>query len=373
MTGLIDARAGRRMHDTLPTHPHLDLSTRWSALRAEQPRLRIRDAAASLGVSELELRATTLVDRPLHEPGALLLAPAGIRALLGELHTLGEVMALTRNEAAVHEKIGCWEPLSIRGDVGLVLDDPIDLRLFLTHWAHALAVAEPIEHGPEAGRLRLGLHFFDAQGDALHKVFVREPERAFDFHALVARFVAAEQRLALPLPPPPDRQSARPDAEIDVAGLQAAWLAMTDTHEFFPLLHRFAVTRTQALRLAPPGHAEPLAPTAIVDLLARASERAVPIMVFVPNPGCIQIHTGPVERVVELGPWINVMDPGFNLHLRRDLVAEAWRVHKPTSDGLVGSLELFDAQGQAIALVFGARKPGTPELPSWRALLAELA
>ena len=25
-------------------------------------------------------------------------------------------------------------------------------------------------------------------------------------------------------------------------------------------------------------------------------------------------------RVVELGPWLNVMDPGFNLHLRRDLI-----------------------------------------------------
>lgn len=361
------------MNANLPTHPHLDLSTRWSALRVEQPRLRIRDAAAALGVSELELRATTLVDRPLHEPGALLLARAGIPALLAELHTLGEIMALTRNEAAVHEKVGTWEPLTIDGNVGLVLDDPIDLRLFLHHFVHALAVAEPIEQGPEAGRLRLGLHFFDAHGDAVHKVFVREAERAFDFHALVARFLAPEQQLASPLPTRPARAPERPDAEIDVAGLQAAWLAMTDTHEFFPLLHRFAVTRTQALRLAPPGHAARLDPNAIAELLAHASASALPIMVFVPNPGCIQIHTGPVARVVELGPWLNVMDPGFNLHLRRDLIAEAWRVHKPTADGRVGSLELFDAQGQVIALVFGARKPGAPELDGWRSLLAGLS
>ena len=38
--------------------------------------------------------------------------------------------------------------------------------------------------------------------------------------------------------------------EIDVAGLRAAWRAMKDTHEFFPLLRKFKLARTQALRLA---------------------------------------------------------------------------------------------------------------------------
>jgi putative hemin transport protein len=95
-------------------------------------------------------------------------------------------------------------------------------------------------------------------------------------------------------------------------------------------------------------------------------------MVFVGNPGCIQIHTGPVARIVPMGPWINVMDPGFNLHLRADHVREAWVVRKPTSDGIVTSLELFDATGETIALLFGARKPGKPEDERWRELVAGL-
>jgi putative hemin transport protein len=96
-------------------------------------------------------------------------------------------------------------------------------------------------------------------------------------------------------------------------------------------------------------------------------------MVFVGNHGMIQIHTGPVKTVRAMSPWLNVLDPGFNLHLRSDLVASAWVVCKPTSDGIVTSLELFDAEGESIAMLFGARKPGTPELAGWRGLIAGIA
>jgi putative hemin transport protein len=74
-----------------------------------------------------------------------------------------------------------------------------------------------------------------------------------------------------------------------------------------------------------------------------------------------------------MGPWLNVLDPGFNLHLREDHIAQAWLVRKPTVDGLVCSLELFDAQGRNIAMMFGERKPGQAERCDWRTLLESLA
>ena len=73
-----------------------------------------------------------------------------------------------------------------------------------------------------------------------------------------------------------------------------------------------------------------------------------------------------------MGPWVNVLDPGFNLHLREDHIASAWVVKKPTADGLVTSLELFDAQGETIAMFFGERKPGKRESCEWRALIDNL-
>jgi putative hemin transport protein len=88
-------------------------------------------------------------------------------------------------------------------------------------------------------------------------------------------------------------------------------------------------------------------------------------MIFVGNRGCIQIHTGPIHELHATGPWQNVLDPGFNLHLRTDKVAEVWAVEKPTQRGPAVSLEAFDEMGGLIFQVFGVRKEGRDSRPDW--------
>ena len=95
-------------------------------------------------------------------------------------------------------------------------------------------------------------------------------------------------------------------------------------------------------------------------------------MVFVGNPGCVQIHSGPVHRIEVVGPWLNVLDPRFNLHLRQDLVASAAVVRKPSVHGDIHALELFDAAGEIAVQFFGTRPPQGQERPDWRALVTAL-
>jgi putative hemin transport protein len=123
------------------------------------------------------------------------------------------------------------------------------------------------------------------------------------------------------------------------------------------------------MHLAAPQFAQRVDTHAARVLLEGAAANGTPIMVFVGNPGVIQIHGGPIKRVAVLGPWLNVLDPRFNLHLREDAIAEAWAVRKPTADGLVSSLELYANDGELIAQFFGQRKPGQPERCAWRQLL----
>jgi putative hemin transport protein len=95
-------------------------------------------------------------------------------------------------------------------------------------------------------------------------------------------------------------------------------------------------------------------------------------MCFVGNRGCIQIHSGPIASVKPMGPWINVMDESFHLHLRADRIAEAWAVRKPTKDGHVTSIEAFDAEGGMIIQFFGKRHEGEVERQDWRWLVEHL-
>ena len=45
---------------------------------------------------------------------------------------------------------------------------------------------------------------------------------------------------------------------------------------------------------------------------------------------------------------------------------------KPTNDGIITSVEAFDADGKQLVLLFGERENGKPEMHSWRELLQEL-
>jgi putative hemin transport protein len=324
---------------------------------------RHRDIAATLGVSEGELIAA-------HLEGAAALRATRLRNtwpdIVAALESAGETMALTRNASCVHEKTGVYRKARVDGALGLVLGDEIDLRIFYRRWAHGFAVEESTTRGTQRS-----LQFFDASGTAIHKVFSRAATDLAAWHTLVERFAAPAE--ALRPEPPAAREPERPDAEVDLAGFRGEWSALRDTHEFFGLLKRHRLGRTQALRLAGQRFAQPVDNGSAQRLLAAASAGGTAIMVFVGNPGMIQIHTGPVSKVAVMGPWLNVLDPGFNLHLREDHIASSWVVRKPTVEGLVHSLELFDAQGDTIAMFFGARKPGKPELCAWRELIEQIA
>ena len=154
--------------------------------------------------------------------------------------------------------------------------------------------------------------------------------------------------------------------------MRADWADLQDTHDFIKLLKKHDVGRVQALRLVGEDFAYSVPAESFRRCLDAASKSGLEIMVFVGNRGCIQIHTGAVHKTRAVREWFNVLDPGFNLHLREPGIAGAWVVRKPTEDGDVTSLEIYDGDGEAIAYMFGKRKPGEPELKAWRDLLATL-
>ena len=337
------------------------LRAAWVDVRERTLGIRPFDAARELGVSEAALVATLVGTEARRLEG-------DFAELLRTMPEVGETKVFTRNAHCVHERVGRWQGVDIMPGAGVVVGPAIDLRVFMGHWRHGFAVEQP----GKDGAVRRSLQFFDGEGHAVHKIYLEEAGDLAAWEALTARFIAADQHdrfAALPYPkaPPP-----RPDSDIDAEGLRANWAALQDVHDFFGMLKDFGVAREQAFRLVGEGFAYRVTPGGVEQMLRQAAAAALPIMVFVGNRGCIQIHTGPVNEIKVMGPWLNVLDPRFNLHLRLDAIATAWVVRKPTRDGVVTSLEVFDAASMNFAMFFGERKPGKPELPAWRAFIASL-
>lgn len=324
-------------------------------LRAENPKARARDFAALHQITEAELVAAFTG----HGATPIVADPDRLIPWVGRL---GDVMALTRNEHCVHERRGTYSDYRTGAFASMVLDPEIDLRIFPKHWVHAFAVEEMAEDGPKRS-----LQVFDAAGDAVHKVHLKTGSRHDLWADLLGNMRIAAQ--PLDLAPRTPVQPAKGESS-GAAGLRAAWDRMTDTHQFLGLVKDHGMNRLGAYRVAGAPYVERLEPEAVTLTLRQAADSAIPVMIFVGNAGCIQIHGGPIEKIVPMGPWINVMDPRFNLHLRADRLAEVYRVWKPTRTGDVYSVEAFATDGELILQIFGYRK-NTPATP-WNTLVASL-
>ncbi len=334
----------------------------WTKFQSENPKVRIRDAAKHIGVSEGELLATGVGENVVKLKN-------NFKELLCELHTLGRVMALTRNEEIVHERKGIYENANtdLPHKMALFVNPDIDLRIFTGNWHHGFAVTSDSARGTMRS-----LQIFDKDGTAIHKIYLTEASDLNAYEKLVEKFKADDQNAELKVVEKTAKKADKPDSEIDVEGFRKAWAEMKDTHDFFPLMMKFKVGRRQALRLADAEFAKEVPAESFKYVLETARDRKVPIMVFVGNDGIIQIHTGEIENVLEARGWFNVMDEKFNLHINQEEVGAAYVVRKPTEDGIVTSLEIFNKSDEDIALFFGKRKPGIPELEDWRDLISDL-
>jgi len=339
------------------------LAEKWNALKTENPNLRIRNAAEQLGVSEAELLATRIGQN------ATRLRPE-FQDILLEIESLGKVMALTRNNECVHERKGIYA----NGDLsnphaGLFVNDDIDLRIFLSVWDKVFAVTEESEHG-----VRNSLQFFGKNGDAIHKIYLTKDSNEESYKSLIKKYKSENQNDFENVTSDLEQEKEKPDSEIDIENFHKSWKELKDTHDFFGLLKKFGLTRTQALRLAPSQYyTQKIDNQASVKLLELAAKTKTPIMVFVGNKGNIQIHTGKIRRTMWHREWFNVMDPDFNLHLDMSKVATTYIVRKPAENDVVTSVEVFNQKGDLIVQFFGKRKPGIPELEEWRKIVQELA
>jgi len=341
------------------TYSKEELAKIWEEYKISNPKKRIRDAASDLKVSEAELLATGLGKNVTQ------LKPLW-KEIISKVANLGYVMALTRNEACVHERKGAYKNISFNGNIGLVVGEDIDLRIFYNQWQYGFAVYENLGE-----IVRKSLQFFDKSGTAIHKIYLQEKSNHSAFNELVDEFRMNEV-YEITVEESTQKNIELSDSEIDVHSFLKEWSELQDTHDFWGLTQKYKLTRTQALRLAEGKFTKKLDTSLISKVLQKACESEVEIMIFVGNPGMIQIHTGKVVNYKVIDNWVNILDPEFNLHLRQDLIENLWFVKKPTKDGEVHSLEAFDNSGEMIIQIFGKRKPGIPESLEWRSLLFSL-
>ena len=332
----------------------------FDAVRAAQPQLPALEIATRLSISEGELQAARLG----RDVWTLPLSPSDIAAYLPQL---GRVKALTRSRLAVLEQTGDYPELSGGPHTGLLLDPGgLDLRLLYTHWHWACLIRDPQpSSSAEQPPWRWSLQIFNQHGCAVHKCFAVENPLPRSWGTLAALGTRDTPAFTQSMPRP-----QRPLPEIPT--LASEWGEMRDVHQFFTLLQRHHLERLEANQLMKGRFTRALPAHSLETVLQQASQRTLPLMLFVASPGCVQIRTGRLPAPQRARGWLNLFGEQFTLHLDDTAIDQVWQVSKPNRDGGVTSIEAFDAKGSLVLQLYAERQEGHAERREWRQLLDEL-
>lgn len=345
----------------------------WLALQTAEPPPRQRDAAAQIGVSE---GALVQAKAAYGDAVALSLDEIDVfRACLAELSRAGEAMFLTRNPDCVNEAHGMLSAASPTSDDAAVqfIVSGDDRAAELSLDFHAIGTAFFVREATRSG-IRHSVQLFNSAGCALLKIYKTLKSHPMRFDRIAELFDQAEPQ-RFHASGEPSVSSAPREESLDAAALEARWLASRDRSEIETLLSRTRTARPSAYRALDGSLSTRIDVDAAYRLLQGAATTGTVISIRTGNSGCTQTVSGAVRNVKRMGPWLNVLDPGFHLHLRESEIAEAWVVRAPTREGVLSWVDCLGVDGASVAQFFGRRPDGrwlcTQGPGCWRALLGD--
>lgn len=293
--------------------------------------------------------------------------------LLPELANLGEIKAITNNKYATHIHIGEFKNIRLNNLTGIVLNPrELDLRIFLDHWAISFALIETF-----SDNIQHSIQVFDHYGNAVHKIYATEKTNMAVWYKLINQYQMTTNP-PLNLRPITAYQQPPHINEAVKKQLETDWRNMTNVHQFFQLLQKHNVKRQQIFAAVSDELAYQVNNHSLYHILHSAFNQQNEIMIFVGNLGCTQIFTGCIQKLAAYHDKqsalqkINVLNTKFSLNVIETGIANSWVTRKPTKDGIVTSLEIFDHYGNQVIQLFGQRTEGEPEQLDWQKQISTL-
>lgn len=290
-------------------------------------------------------------------------------SLLSQLARLTDLTEVTGNAAAQLENDHVSGALYNGNTSAFSATHSIHVRIDYQQWRHGYALDEIDDR---TGERRLSLHFFDRYGHRLHKIGLNNLGDMAVFRQIVHNHAAPMPASLQDLVPSQDDTSGAHAGQIDVDALRAEWAHAHDHAHFIARQETFDQQRLRKLRLAGKAFAYQVGNESVRLVLQRMSDFGTSILTLVGNAGIVQACYGKIRNIGVNDARLKIMHSGFRLLLREDHIDSVWLAKKPTTDGIITSLELFNRQGTHIASFLGKKNGGQPEPREWREAMMRL-
>lgn len=343
---------------------------------------RARNAAQIMGISELLYVLLGDLVR------IKFIAKRDFKALLNAISGL-YAMVLTRNDTVVLEHSGILNLEEYESGLIGWRADEWQTEFELSCWDYAIWIE---------GEARPTIQFYDAAGDAIHKIFAVKETDVSAFTRIIepflqdpydwareagvgATFLNADRDTGIEhwfftkLKNQITGQEGTTNCQmIDKEALLLDWRLLAHRNNIGPLFKQYKISRPRGYALLSEGVFQ-LEYALLQHLFTSVKEQQLGVKITVTNAGALQTHRGGLNKMVTVGPWFNVLDPKFNMHLMESEIATVWLLTKGFDDDYLAHIECFD-QHERLVLSLAPCQPHSNETKSgidWWAIVNNLA
>ena len=257
------------------------LKSRWDSFRAENKRVRIRDAARELQTTEAELLSTEIDDNTYY------LSIDNFQKFIEQVLSVDKLMFLIRSDIAVHEVTVDSCNMQLKNNCILDSDNSIILDFDRNLFKH---VFYQIKN--HANKNLRSFQIFDSNGNASLKIYLKgKDESKFDNIGLKYKI---NYNYEIPPVTHLNHKIANYHSDKKVNFYFTDYIERDSRNQ--------KKIKKESLRM----------------ILNSASDNKTPIQIHGIGPGSVQYYKGRIKNIVDYGPWINVIDRTFNLHLLED-------------------------------------------------------
>tara|TARA_B100000676_G_C17999153_1_gene799797 strand:- start:552 stop:1502 length:951 start_codon:yes stop_codon:yes gene_type:complete len=281
-----------------------NLKSKWKKFQQDNPKVRIRDAAYQMKVSEAELLSTEI-----NETVSFLLIE-DMTAFIKDVLKVDKIMLLIRSDYVVHEKTIKTKNITLEDNQIIDLDKNDCSILDFNIDAFEYVFFQKKMH---SNRELKSFQFFDKAGMAILKIYLKGKDLGF-FDEIDLKYKKTYNY---------EMQS---DLDINNSNLLDSKIKINLPYDTSNSKTSCRDISVKSLRL----------------ILENASDMKTPIQIHALGLGTIQYHRNTVRNIVDYGPWVNVIDQKFNLHVLENGLTRASLIQYQFKDCQQYLINFFD-------------------------------
>ena len=294
-----------------------NLKSKWKKFQQDNPKVRIRDAAYQMKVSEAELLSTEI-----NETVSFLLIE-DMNEFIKDILKVDKIMLLVRSDYVVHEKTIKTKNVRLVDNQIIDLDDNgcniLDFNIDEFEYVF-------FQKKMHSSRELKSFQFFDKAGMAILKIYLKGKDLGF-FDEIDLKYKKIYNY---------EMQS---DLDINNSKLLESKIKINLPYDTSNSTTSCSDISVNSLRL----------------ILENASDMKIPVQIHAFGLGTIQYHRDTVRNIVDYGPWVNVIDQKFNLHVLQDGLTRASLVQYQFKDCQQYLINFFDKNNAHVLGVTGVK------------------